>query len=65
MFIRYLYLYVNVYTRKAEKKDPSQRSGRSFAGGSPPWAKAVGFEANKHPTSCLLTLPSPCLWGRA
>lgn len=55
MFIRYL--YINVYTCKAEKKDPSQRSSRSFAGGSSPWVKAAGFEANKHLTSCLITHP--------
>jgi len=52
MFIRYLYLYIKVYTRKAEKKDPSQRS---FAGGSSTWVKAIGLGANRHPTSCLPT----------
>lgn len=65
MFIRYLYLYISVYTRKAEKAAPSQGSSRSFAGGSPPWVKAMGFEANKHLTSRLLTRPPPCLWERA
>lgn len=50
---------------EAEERDPSQMSSQSFVGGSPQWVRATGFEANKHLISCLLTLPLPCLWGRA